>query len=119
MNTPNTSPSLPCDHDSMAVAAPLRVASDRACAALCASASSVGQHACLVRLLELLPQAIVDQHFHRRQRFNRLLSAVLDRPELIGIGIDEGTAVVVRNNALTVVGTSSRVWSPAEAPRSR
>lgn len=44
----------------------------------------------------LLPGTIIDQHFLRRARHNRLLSAVLERPELVGIGIDEGTAVLVR-----------------------
>jgi len=44
----------------------------------------------------LLPGAIVDQHFLQRARYNRLLSAVLDQPKLIGVGIDEGTAVLVR-----------------------
>lgn len=43
-----------------------------------------------------LPGVIVDQHFLQRARYNRLLSAVLDQPQLIGLGIDEGTAVLVR-----------------------
>lgn len=43
-----------------------------------------------------LPGAIVDQHFLQRARYNRLLSAVLEQPHLIGVGIDEGTAVLVR-----------------------
>jgi cyanophycinase len=38
---------------------------------------------------------IVDQHFVWRRRHNRLLSLVLERPELVGVGIDEATAVVV------------------------
>jgi cyanophycinase len=38
---------------------------------------------------------IVDQHFIRRERNNRLLSVVLERPTLIGVGIDEGTALRV------------------------
>lgn len=42
-----------------------------------------------------LPGTIVDQHFLRRERHNRLLSAVLERPSLIGVGIDEGTALEV------------------------
>lgn len=45
--------------------------------------------------LGFLPQAIVDQHFIRRERHNRLLSAVLERPSLIGVGIDESTALEV------------------------
>ena len=45
--------------------------------------------------LGFLPQAIVDQHFIRRERHNRLLSAVLERPTLLGVGIDESTALEV------------------------
>ncbi len=44
----------------------------------------------------LLPGAIVDQHFSRRSRDNRLVSAVLDHPHLLGVGIDEETALIVR-----------------------
>jgi len=43
----------------------------------------------------LLPGAIVDQHFVRRRRLNRLISAVLEHPELVGVGIDESTALEV------------------------
>lgn len=43
-----------------------------------------------------LPGTIVDQHFLRRARYNRLLSAVLERPGLLGVGIDEGAAILVR-----------------------
>jgi cyanophycinase len=39
--------------------------------------------------------AMVDQHFVRRERHNRLLSVVLERPSLLGVGIDEGTAIEV------------------------
>jgi cyanophycinase len=45
--------------------------------------------------LGFLPGTIVDQHFLRRERHNRLLSATLERPQLIGVGIDEGTALQV------------------------
>jgi cyanophycinase len=43
----------------------------------------------------LLTTAIVDQHFVRRRRQNRLLSLVLERAPHLGVGIDEGTAVIV------------------------
>jgi len=43
----------------------------------------------------LLPGAIVDQHFVRRRRNNRLFSLVLEHPGLVGVGIDESTAVEV------------------------
>ena len=54
--------------------------------------------------LGLLPGTIVDQHFLKRQRFNRLLSAVLERPDLVGIGIDERTAIVVTGTGFDVIG---------------
>ena len=42
-----------------------------------------------------LTNAIVDQHFIARKRSNRLFSAILEQPQLLGIGIDESTAVIV------------------------
>ena len=59
--------------------------------------------------LGLWPEALIDQHFLKRQRDNRLISAVLDRPSLVGVGIDEGTAVVVRQGSFEVIGKSSVV----------
>jgi cyanophycinase len=58
----------------------------------------------------LLPGVIIDQHFQKRQRMNRLISAVLDRPSLIGVGIDEKTAIVVTGGRrFEVLGDSSVV----------
>lgn len=57
--------------------------------------------------LGLWPDVLVDQHFLQRQRNNRLVSAVLDRPALVGVGIDESTAVVVRGSRFEVIGRSS------------
>jgi cyanophycinase len=59
--------------------------------------------------LGIWPEAIVDQHFLQRQRGNRLISAVLDRPTLVGVGIDEGTAVVVQGSQFEVLGQSAVV----------
>lgn len=39
--------------------------------------------------------AVVDQHFVRRRRHNRLLSLVLEGPVRLGAGIDESTALIV------------------------
>ena len=61
------------------------------------------------RGLALWPGALIDQHFLKRQRDNRLISAVFDRPHLIGVGIDESTAVIVRGTTLEVIGRSSVV----------
>lgn len=54
--------------------------------------------------LHLLEDAIVDQHFFKRRRFARLLSAVLDNPSLVGIGVDERTAAIVHAGSIEVVG---------------
>ena len=43
----------------------------------------------------LLPGVVVDQHFLRRRRHNRLLSLVLEGPDRLGVGIDESTAIEV------------------------
>jgi cyanophycinase len=59
--------------------------------------------------LGLWPEALIDQHFLKRQRDNRLISAVMDRPALVGVGIDEGTAVIVHGASFEVAGKSSVV----------
>ena len=59
--------------------------------------------------LALWPEALIDQHFLTRQRNNRLLSAVLERPTLIGVGIDEATAIVVHGDRFDVFGRSGVV----------
>jgi cyanophycinase len=46
--------------------------------------------------LGLWPGVIVDQHYLARKRRPRLLEALEGHPRLVGIGIDEGTAVLVR-----------------------
>jgi cyanophycinase len=63
----------------------------------------------LAKGLGVWREGIFDQHFLERQRNNRLLSAVLDRPEMIGVGIDEATAAIVRGGTLEVVGQSAVV----------
>jgi cyanophycinase len=45
--------------------------------------------------LALVTNAIIDQHFVRRKRHNRLLSLVLERPVRLGAGVDESTALVI------------------------
>ncbi len=45
--------------------------------------------------LGLLPGAILDQHFVKRQRENRLFGLVLKHPTELGVGIDEDTALLV------------------------
>ncbi len=56
----------------------------------------------------LIRSAIVDQHFLRRRRHNRLMSLVLEREPHLGAGIDESTALVVHPDGhWSVVGASA------------
>ncbi len=55
----------------------------------------------------LVEEIVIDQHFAQRGRLGRLLSAVAHNPYILGIGIDENTAVVVRPDAkFEVIGSS-------------
>ncbi|MEN1678786.1 MAG: cyanophycinase [Planctomycetota bacterium] len=60
----------------------------------------------------LLPGVVVDQHFTERGRITRLRRALADFPDHAGLGIDERTAVVVRDGIVTVVGdrTVTAIW---------
>lgn len=58
--------------------------------------------------LGFLHKVVIDQHFSERQRLARLLSAVAQNPYLMGIGIDEDTALVVeRGRGIEVLGEGS------------
>ncbi|MEL7500729.1 MAG: cyanophycinase [Planctomycetota bacterium] len=55
---------------------------------------------------DLLPNAIIDQHFLKRSRLNRLIEAVRQHPERRGFGIDEGTSLVLNGDSARVIGLS-------------
>ena len=56
----------------------------------------------------LLNEAVVDQHFAQRGRLGRLLAAVAQNPYILGIGIDEDTAVLINSAAkLKVIGSQT------------
>jgi len=48
--------------------------------------------------LGLAKNMIIDQHFSERGRIRRLLGSVAQNPRMLGIGVDEDTAVVVEND---------------------
>ena len=55
-----------------------------------------------------LTEAIIDQHHIKRRRNNRLISVVLEHPNLLGLGIDESTAILVNpNRTFEVVGDAT------------
>ena len=65
---------------------------------------------------DLLPGTIIDQHFLARKRQARLIGAVKQHPLRVGLGIDEGTALVVRGRQMEVVGRSSVTVCLAASP---
>lgn len=56
--------------------------------------------------LGFLEKAIIDQHFIRRMRNNRLISVAIENPGYTCVGIDESTAIIVEGEKATVTGTS-------------
>jgi cyanophycinase len=66
--------------------------------------------------LGFLEEVIIDQHFHQRGRIGRLLCGVAENPFMLGVGIDEDTAIrvypegyfmVIGSNAIMVVDGKS------------
>ena len=60
------------------------------------------------RGFDLFREAIIDQHFLRRNRLNRLIGLLDAHPDRVAFGIDEGTALVVQvhKGRLGVIGSS-------------
>lgn len=46
----------------------------------------------------------VDQHINTRRRENDLAEVITAHPELLGIGIDESTAIVVKGDQFEIIG---------------
>ncbi len=67
----------------------------------------------------LLPGTVIDQHFMKRNRMERLLGVVRQHPDLVGLGIDEQTAIVVDlgSRRISVLGNSYVVACVPEPPQ--
>ena len=66
--------------------------------------------------LGLWPAAIVSPHFTERRRNGPLRVIIRDHPGLIGVGIDEGTAIFISNARLEVAGRGTiTIVEPANA----
>jgi cyanophycinase len=63
----------------------------------------VGDH---VEGFGFLKGVTIDQHVLRRNRQFHLVDVIRARPDLLGIGIDENTAIVVRGDSFEVIGNS-------------
>jgi cyanophycinase len=58
--------------------------------------------------LGFTPDLIVDQHFRRRDRMGRLITALSYNPEPLGVGVDEDTAAMIdADGVLTVLGSGA------------
>jgi len=58
--------------------------------------------------LGFIRDVLIDQHFAERGRIGRLLGAVAQNPRLLGLGIDEDTAVIVtRERTISVLGSGA------------
>ena len=53
-----------------------------------------------------LRNAAIDQHLLARKRENDLLPVIRKHPQLLGVGIDEATAIVVKGQTAEVIGKS-------------
>ncbi len=63
----------------------------------------IGDH---IEGMGFLKNATIDQHVMRRNRQFDLIPVIEKNPELLGIGIDESTAIVVSKNQFEVIGES-------------
>lgn len=61
----------------------------------------------MARGLGLVRDLVIDQHFAQRARIERLVGAVAEDPGVLGIGIDEDTAVVLDGSSLRVIGSGA------------
>ena len=79
--------------------------------------------------LGLLHRVVIDQHFSQRHRLARLLTVIAANPHLLGIGIDEDTALIVSfgatgagievigNGAVTIVDGRDTITNIADLPQ--
>jgi cyanophycinase len=58
----------------------------------------------------------IDQHFSQRKRQKDLLSLVETYPQMLGIGIDETTAIVVKKSTAEIFGPGTVTFNWKESP---
>jgi cyanophycinase len=72
---------------------------------------------------EFLRKVAIDQHINTRNRWDDLIPVIEQKPELLGIGLSEGTAIVVTGDTFEVMGKwmvaihdNTRAYQPWEKP---
>jgi cyanophycinase len=75
------------------------------------------------RGFNFLRRSAIDQHINTRNRWDDLIPVIQKMPELLGIGLSEGTAIVVTGDRFEVVGKwkvaihdNTRLYQPWEKP---
>lgn len=63
-----------------------------------------------------LRNCAIDQHVNTRGRERDLVPVIAERPHLLGIGLDEDTAIVVRGDDAEVIGTGRVLFHDAKQP---
>src|SRR5260370_32434688 len=62
----------------------------------------------------LLSNSAIDQHVNTREREHDLVRVIEKHPELLGLGIDEGAALVVHGDSFEVIGGQVAVYDGKE-----
>jgi cyanophycinase len=72
---------------------------------------------------EFLRKTAIDQHINTRNRWDDLIPVIQKFPNLLGIGLSEGTAIVVKGDTFEVIGKwkvaihdTTRLYQPWEKP---
>ncbi|HEY5311628.1 MAG TPA: cyanophycinase [Pirellulales bacterium] len=68
------------------------------------------------RGFDFLSGTVIDQHFIKRQRQGRLVHVLASHPGYVGLGIDEGTALVAQGRRLRVIGDSQVIACLSAGP---
>ena len=75
------------------------------------------------RGFNFLRRSAIDQHINTRNRWDDLIPVIQKMPELLGIGLSEGTAIIVSGDRFEVVGKwkvavhdNTRLYQPWEKP---
>lgn len=72
---------------------------------------------------EFLRKSAIDQHINARNRWDDIIPVVEQQPDLLGIGLSEGTAIIVSGDTFEVMGKwmvavhdNTRAYQPWEKP---
>ena len=72
---------------------------------------------------DFLRRSAIDQHINTRNRWDNLIDVIRKYPDLLGIGLSEGTAIIVKGDSFEVMGKwkvavhdNTRLYQPWEKP---